>query len=193
MSNKNPCNSKNECECKWHASELARRMNACDVIEKPMTTPFVLVVSATMVVIAGCCVRSSPCGKGPKKTTVEILMSLEAAVVQYHEAHGEYPAGITEMVTAYIHMSKKEPDAWQDISGYISKKGDIEYRVLDGYGNEIIYRNNPTYPILSGANYDLYSAGPNGIDEHGWGDDIMSYDYSASLSRYWQIRYEKRK
>jgi hypothetical protein len=42
--------------------------------------------------------------------------------------------------------------------------------VLDAWGNPIRYRHPGT---VHGHGWDLYSVGPDGIDDHGGGDDIL--------------------
>jgi hypothetical protein len=45
-----------------------------------------------------------------------------------------------------------------------------EHLGLDYWGNRFIYR----FPgEISGRNYDLYSVGPNGVDDGGGGDDVI--------------------
>jgi hypothetical protein len=52
----------------------------------------------------------------------------------------------------------------------------------DAWGNRILYRE-PGHIHTRG--WDLYSVGPNGIDEFGWGDDILEgEDVADVMSRH---------
>jgi hypothetical protein len=84
------------------------------------------------------------------------LLLWRSAIDRFHSASGHYPEGLHQLETpaGLPTGSSTGPDGTP----------------LDPWNRPLIYR---VPGELSGNDYDLYSMGPNGLDEGGGGDDIL--------------------
>ncbi|MDP3704159.1 MAG: type II secretion system protein GspG [Candidatus Omnitrophota bacterium] len=106
------------------------------------------------------------------KTTIA---SLETAIAMYSGDMGEYPAtGNSEMISAL--QDDPEHVDWQ--GPYMEFKEDEldAGELLDAWGKPYVYVSvNGGSPEHRERSFDLYSFGPNGVDDSGTGDDIYNW------------------
>jgi hypothetical protein len=77
---------------------------------------------------------------------------------RWHEKHGDFPDKSSELLTL---LDSSIPD--------VARKR----LLLDGWGRPLVYRRSSE---RKGCQYDLYSAGENGTDDHGSNDDVVRDD-----------------
>jgi hypothetical protein len=89
------------------------------------------------------------------------LRAIERLLGQWRAERGSYPNELTDLVAE---------------AGAIPQG---RLLILDAWENKVVYR----HPSAGSAcDYDLYSLGPNGIDDHGARDDIVSCGSTPELS-----------
>ncbi|MCP5198052.1 MAG: type II secretion system protein GspG [Gammaproteobacteria bacterium] len=77
---------------------------------------------------------------------------------------GRFPATIEGLFLLFNN--------YDDFENWRGPYSNRPYLYIDPWENNYIY----FYPAKYGnSEYDLYSVGPNGIDEHGLGDDITNW------------------
>lgn len=90
----------------------------------------------------------------------------------YKEKTGSFPSEMNGRTTATLVRELRT----EDLSSFIIAL-DKDGNILDGFGNRLIYiKTNPKYNM---GYFDLYSVGPNGIDEYnipGNGDDFTNWN-----------------
>lgn len=99
-----------------------------------------------------------------RQTRLE-LKAIERLLGQWRAERGSYPAELTDLVA-------QAPG--------VSQGGDGRLLILDAWQNKVMYRQPGA--AASACDYDLYSLGPNGIDDHGAQDDIVSCGSTPELS-----------
>lgn len=92
----------------------------------------------------------------PAEITKQTLVSLKSGLTVYKIENGKFPASLDELLKATNEMPQ----------GYLPTMKAIP---ADAWKHAFIYQLDP-----SGKSYRLRSAGPNGQDEDGKGDDILS-------------------
>ena len=106
------------------------------------------------------------------KTTIA---SLETAVAMYQTDLGEYPAtGNDNLVKAL----QDDPGKVEWNGPYVEFKQDElkDGQLVDPWGHPYIYLSaNGGSPEHRAHSFDLSSVGPNGVDDHGTGDDIYNW------------------
>ena len=106
------------------------------------------------------------------KTTVS---AIETAIAMYQGDMGDYPAAGNE---ALVHALQDDPgDAHWD-GPYMEFKQDElkDSQLMDPWGHPYVYVSvNGGSPEHRLRSFDLYSFGPNGVDDHGTGDDIYNW------------------
>lgn len=93
--------------------------------------------------------------------TQSMLRGFKLALEEYKADIGSYPS--TSMGLYALIEKPKNINNWR--GPYIPKLR----AVIDPWGNKLRY-NHP--PLYNNSEYELYSVGPNGVDEHSYGDDI---------------------
>jgi type II secretory pathway pseudopilin PulG len=102
--------------------------------------------------------------------TMERLRAVEAALI------GHQHAFLNESSSNYGYFSRQNTPPMAAITTTIGNLTDLQSHLAglpataDAYGNNIL--------LSSGATYSIYSAGPNGVDESGAGDDL-SIDFTS--------------
>jgi hypothetical protein len=90
------------------------------------------------------------------RQTRHILEAVSRLLGEYRVAHGDYP---------------------QDLTDVIAQAGDVRadtaprVQIVDTWDRKLVYNHPPTR--LATCEYDLYSVGPNGVDDQGQRDDIV--------------------
>ena len=106
------------------------------------------------------------------KTTIA---ALETAIAAYSGDMGDYPpTGNSEMISA-LQDDPEEVD-WQGpyMEFKESELGGGE--LIDSWGHPYVYVSvNGGSPEHRERSFDLYSFGPNGVDDSGTGDDIYNW------------------
>ena len=106
------------------------------------------------------------------KTT---LSAIETAIAMYSGDMGEHPpTGNTALVSA-LQDDPHNVD-WQ--GPYMEFKQDElkDGQLIDPWGNPYVYVSvNGGSPEHRPRSFDLYSFGPNGVDDQGTGDDIVNW------------------
>ena len=97
-------------------------------------------------------------------------------------ARVDFPRGdIRSLYEWVLERSRADPVSW----GFPQHVVDSEQRLfVDAWGQPLVYRYPPrqSRDIL----FELYSVGPNGIDERGQGDDISVSE--ALVLRHWFVQ-----
>jgi Type II secretion system (T2SS), protein G len=94
---------------------------------------------------------------------------------RHTEATAQYQ--LTQVDTLILEWEKKQsrlPPTGQEglrvIGDLIPNHSAIGLLLQDPWGHPLVYRIPSDH---NGCRFDLYSVGPNGIDDHGQGDDIV--------------------
>lgn len=92
------------------------------------------------------------------------IVNIEASLGKYRVCHNEFPPdGIENLINAVY-------------PGYLPFLENIKENVLiDTWGKPYIYERYDSGDNLYWHTYVIYSVGPNGADECGWGDDISNW------------------
>ncbi|HJP01182.1 MAG TPA: type II secretion system protein GspG [Planctomycetota bacterium] len=94
----------------------------------------------------------APAGPTPAEVTIDHLRSVKVALVVYKSDRGRYPDGLRSL----LDPTESFPQGFIDPAEF-----------LDGWGAEFLYGAG-----TDGASFTLHSAGPDGIDQGGAGDDV---------------------
>lgn len=106
------------------------------------------------------------------KTTIA---ALETAIAMYESDMGEYPPTGNEALVAALQDDPEDID-WD--GPYMEFKQDElnGAQLVDPWGNPYDYLSvNGGAPKHRERSYDLWSLGPNGVDDGGAGDDIVNW------------------
>lgn len=113
--------------------------------------------------------------RGAVTKAKSMVASLETSIAMYESDMGVYPAtGNSELVSAL----QDDPDDVDWGGPYMEfKQDDLKNgEAVDPWGKPYIYVSvNGGSPQHRERSYDLYSVGPNGIDDAGAGDDIVNW------------------
>ncbi len=110
-----------------------------------------------------------------------LIENLSQATKLYETDWGKYPAsGNAEWVKALTTLGSKKLAYFEFRPSDLSEKGEA----LDSWGRPFVYRNNyVNFPANQNdpdahnkQSFDLYSFGPNGVDEKGAGDDVNNWE-----------------
>lgn len=98
------------------------------------------------------------------------IVNIEAGLGKYRIGHDEFPPdGIENLINAVY-------------PGYLPFLENINGSVLiDPWGKPYIYERYDPGDNLHWHTYVIYSVGPNGADECGWGDDIGNWEKHISI------------
>jgi len=101
--------------------------------------------------------------------TYHVLLRLEEAVMHWSCEHNSQPPAhtIEELDAAIVPILRE----WHERSAFGLRIG-VSGHVLDAWGRPMRLRHVPESVALYG--FIVYSVGANGIDEHGFGDDIAA-------------------
>jgi hypothetical protein len=83
---------------------------------------------------------------------------------EWRAEHGNYPEDLRDLVAS--------PPLAEHVSG-------PRVVITDTWDHELVYNRPPRAPP---CDYDLYSIGPNGVDDHGQRDDIVTCNSTADVS-----------
>src|SRR3989338_1607201 len=106
------------------------------------------------------------------KTTIA---ALETAIAAYSGDMGDYPPTSNGEMISALQDDPEEVD-WQ--GPYMEfKESELEGgELIDSWGHPYIYVSvNGGSPSHRERSFDLYSFGPNGVDDSGTGDDIYNW------------------
>jgi general secretion pathway protein G len=106
------------------------------------------------------------------KTTKINIRGLEAAVKQYAALHNsQYPQGGQEVIEMLLMPE-------QTAEGHV-RQPYLEAPPLDAWGN-LLYYEWPNTKVPTAFKPAIWSAGPNGQNEEGAGDDINNWTITAT-------------
>jgi len=97
-------------------------------------------------------------GESLKGKTRHQLLVVEELLNRWHAIHSDFPENAAQLLTI---IDTSIPDVARN------------RLLLDGWGHPMIYRHPSTH---KGCDYDLYSVGPNGLDDGEGKDDIPTDD-----------------
>ena len=103
------------------------------------------------------------------------IASLETAMAMYNGDLGAYPSSNNKAMVSALSEDPADPD-W--LGPYMEFKQDElrDGELLDPWGKPYIYVSvNGGSPQHRTYSYDLYSIGPNGVDDDGAQDDIVNW------------------
>lgn len=102
------------------------------------------------------------------------IAALETAIAMYHGDMGDYPPTDNEgLIKGLTEEAGKD---W--LGPYMEFKQDelVDGQALDPWGQPYVYvSSNGGSPQHRPHSYDLYSFGPNGVDDSGAQDDIVNW------------------
>lgn len=99
-------------------------------------------------------------------SAMEAIQSVEAALEQYKQRHGDYPH-VNES-HLFDSLSKYFLAPIDQANLYLNEREKANYIAIGNRRNKLVYR----YPgTIGSGEYTLYWVGPNGVDEEGGGDD----------------------
>ena len=103
------------------------------------------------------------------------MSALETAIAMYDGDLGVYPSSGNDRLVSALSTDPGTPD-W--FGPYMEFKDDELNggALIDPWGKPYVYVSvNGGSPTHRTTSYDLYSLGPNGLDEEGAGDDIVNW------------------
>ena len=106
------------------------------------------------------------------KTTIA---ALETAIAMYQGDMGAYPPTGNETLVKALQEDPHDVN-WQ--GPYMEFKQDElkDSQLVDPWGRPYVYVSvNGGSPEHRQRSFDLFSLGPNGVDDHGAGDDIINW------------------
>ncbi len=145
------------------------------------TRAFTLVELLVVIAILGILVSLITAGaqaarrRGAVTKAKTTIAGLETAIAMYQGDMGEYPATGNESLVSALQDDPNNVD-WQ--GPYMEFKQDdlVEGQLIDPWGNSYEYISvNGGAPKHRERSYDLYSLGPNGVDDSGTGDNIVNW------------------
>jgi hypothetical protein len=92
------------------------------------------------------------------------LAEVSRLLGEWRAQHGSYPADLSDLAAS-------GPGA--------SEKSRPQVLITDTWEHKLVY-NRP--PRAAPCDYDLYSIGPNGVDDHGQRDDIVACNSTSDVS-----------
>lgn len=95
-----------------------------------------------------------PAAASPVEVTQTAFLDLRVGITVYEISHGKAPASLDDLLTTTADFPE----------GFL----DADALPVDGWGNAFHYE------ILAEGGYRLWSAGPDGVDQKGAGDDVVS-------------------
>ncbi len=133
-----------------------------------------LVVIAIIGILAGFIMTANQSARrraSISKAKAEIA-ALESALEQYEQDLGRYPEGDIKDVVKSLSEEEDDPNWFGPYMEFRSDQLDDQGRFIDPWGNPYKYvcpgKHNP-------RKFDLYSFGPNGVDDGGERDDIRNW------------------
>jgi hypothetical protein len=96
--------------------------------------------------------------------TRRVLAEVSRLLGEWRAEHGSYPADLADLVT--------DPATADATHG-------PRVEIVDTWNQKLVYNRPPRAPP---CDYDLYSIGPNGVDDHGQRDDIVACNSTADVS-----------
>ena len=106
------------------------------------------------------------------KTTIA---SLETAIAMYQSDLSEYPATGNENLVKALQDDPGNVD-WNGPYVEFKREELKDGQLIDPWGNSYVYTSaNGGSPEHRAHSFDLSSFGPNGVDDHGTGDDIYNW------------------
>lgn len=102
-----------------------------------------------------------------RETRLE-LAALSRLLGEWRAKRGSYPEDLSDLVADAAVALQTGPQA-----------NEGRLLIVDAWQHKVVYKHPPAG---SGCDYDLYSLGPNGIDDHGARDDIVSCGSTPELS-----------
>ena len=135
--------------------------------------PWRVIGTVAVLLAVGACNNSQPpTSAGERVRTRETVLTLTTLAglkaLFYDESPYSFPSGDIHSFYEWMADPATRDKIWDDIP---AEWCDSDRQVfVDWRGNPLVYR----FPsIRANAMFDLYSVGPNGIDEMGSGDDVM--------------------
>jgi hypothetical protein len=96
------------------------------------------------------------------KQTRRVLAEVSRLLGEWRAEHGTYPADLADLVS--------EP---------LAAEPGQRVAIVDTWNQKLVYNRPPRAPP---CDYDLYSIGPNGVDDHGQRDDIVACNSTGDVS-----------
>jgi general secretion pathway protein G len=145
------------------------------------TRSFTLVELLVVIAILGILISLVTAGaqtarrRGAVTKAKTTIAALDTAIAMYQGDMGDYPETGNENLVLAL---QDEPDNADWMGPYMEFKMDElkDGELLDPWGNPYAYISvNGGSPEHRTRSYDLYSFGPNGIDDDGTGDDLYNW------------------
>ena len=146
-----------------------------------------LLLACVLIVVGLAVVSILGVGRSRESVTQERLLTLHVILTNCVDRKVDLPAdmgALVRLVRAGPRIEGWEMETWR-------LRRSIELRdghetLVDGFGRPVIYRTTKARPrVLPGSEYDLYSAGANGLDENGLGDDLFDAPWIKQAAVEW--------
>jgi hypothetical protein len=145
-------------------------------IERVVKQVFRIMLTVTLIVVAGLALLTWTVGPGPRvgHRTENLLRNIDLACTTYLHDWGTYPPGDEADLVRCLTTEVTRGDE-PSLGPYLNFDGKPANRtntaIVDGWGNPIRYRCSGT---RRPGSYDLWSVGPDGKD--GTDDDIGNWE-----------------
>ena len=100
----------------------------------------------------------------PGQETRRRLAEVSRLLGEWRAEHGTYPADLSDLATDPPHGAEQAGP---------------RVLITDTWDHKLVYNRPPHAPP---CDYDLYSIGPNGVDDHGQRDDIVACNSTGDVS-----------
>jgi len=152
-------------------------MSRAAALNRAFTLVELLVVIAILGILIGLVTAGAQAARrrGAVTKAKTTIAALETAIAMYESDMGGYPATGTAALVAALQEDPGDID-WD--GPYMEfKQDELEGgELVDPWGNPYEYLSvNGGAPKHRERSYDLFSLGPNGLDDGGTGDDIVNW------------------
>ena len=145
-----------------------------------LTVGFTLVELLVVIAILGILISLVTAGaqaarrRGAVTKAKSTIAALETAVAMYSGDMGDYPPSGNDQLVKALQEDPHNVD-WQ--GPYMEFKQDElkDGQLVDPWGNPYLYISKNGGSPQHRSTFDLYSHGPNGIDDQGTGDDLVNW------------------
>ena len=165
------------------ATTMESRFRSCPEpsAHSPQLRSFTLVELLVVIAILGILISLVTAGaqaarrRGAVTKAKTTIAGLETAIAMYEGDMGAYPATGNDSLRHALEEDPNNVD-WQ--GPYMEFKQDDlkDGQLVDPWGNPYVYESvNGGAPKHRERSFDLYSLGPNGVDDQGTGDDLVNW------------------
>ena len=161
----------------WNVSRCCPEPQA----QSPELRAFTLVELLVVIAILGILISLVTAGaqsarrRGAVTKAKTTISALETAIAMYESDLGEYPATDNEKLAKALAEDPGNVD-WDGPYMEFKQEDLKDGQLIDPWGHPYVYTSvNGGSPEHRPRSFDLYSFGPNGVDDNGTGDDLYNW------------------